>query len=491
MAEVRRRLRLHAARVSLGKAVVGVKQRRPEAKARETEDTMGHRAPMTRRDRASPVIRSRAALLALALLGATVHAGEEEKGILPIPDYSGDLWKRDRLTDGWKGRRREWAEKGVQLEMDWVQTVQSIVDGGRSTDTEYGGSLDYLLYVDLYRMGLVPGALVKVRGESRYGESVNPISGNILAVNTDAFMPLTRRPDDDIALTVTDLTYYQFLSEKFGAFVGKIDTLDSDLNEFASGRGNTQFQNMNFIFNSTLALLPYSTLAAGALWTPTKRFTAQAAFFNTEDASTSSGFNDFGDGWSFSTEADFQYQLGGLPGGTNVGLVYSGDNQFFNYNGRFTLVPGEGIVPPTEDETWTIYGSGWQYVHAEEEARGPMDLLNGKPDLQGVGVFWRLGFADDETNPVEWAISGGLGGRGMIPGRDNDTFGAGYFYSSLVTTRFTGTVGIEDNTQGFEIFYNLAVSPAAQVTFDVQLIDSAASALDTAVILGVRVFLRF
>jgi len=454
--------------------------------------------------RASGALLLATAFLMLTCLARTAHAGEgdgdgegngegngEAKGILPIPDYTGDIWSRGWLTDGWKGKRRDWADRGFQLQMDWVQTVQSIVDGGRDRETEYGGSLDYLIYVDFYRMGVIPGAMLKVRGESRYGKSVNANSGNILPVNMDGFMPLTAQLDENIPITVTDLTYYQFLSEKFGVLLGKIDTLDSDPNEFASGRGNTQFANFNFILNATLGLLPYSTLAAGALWMPTKYVTVSEVFFLTTDSSTTSGFGDFGDGWSSATEADFQYKLRELPGGTNVGFIYSGDNRFFNFNKNFTFVPGEGIVPPTSSSTWTLFWSGWQYLYTEEEAKGPIDLLDGKPDLQGIGVFWRLGFADKDTNPVEWSFSAGLGGRGLIPRRDNDTFGFGYFYTSIVKARLSTILGIDDHTQGFEFFYNLAVTPAAQVTFDLQLIDPAASTLDTAVILGVRLYLLF
>jgi len=442
-------------------------------------------------------IGARGAILAALFLGALTpaHAGEEAAaeatGILPLPDYTGDLWTRGWLTDGWNGKRLAWAGKGIQFEMDWVQTLQSVVDGGRATETEYGGSLDYLLHVDLSRMGVVPGAMVKVRAESRYGRSVNGISGSILPVDFDGFFPLTSTPDEDIFVTITDLTYYQFLSEKFGVFVGKIDMFDSDLNEFASGRGNTQFMNFNFVFNATLELLPYSTLAAGALWMPSEHARVTSLAFNTTDSSTSTGFDDFGDGWSWATEADFQYRLGELPGGQNVGFVWSGDNRFFNYNGRFTFVPGEGLTPPTSDNTWTLYWSGWQYVHAAEKATGPLDVANGKPDLRGLGAFWRVGFADQDTNPVEWSASAGLGGRGPIPGRENDTFGVGYYYSHVQTTRLSGIVGLDDHMQGFEAFYNLAVTPAAQVTFDVQLIDSVSSNLDTAVILGIRVFLNF
>ena len=45
-----------------------------------------------------------------------------------------------------------------------------------------------------------------------------------------------------------------------------------------------------------------------------------------------------------------------------------------------------------------------------------------------LGFFARFGIADKDTNPVEWSASGGLGGRGVIPYRDDDLFGAGYLH---------------------------------------------------------------
>src|SRR5262245_18806245 len=113
------------------------------------------------------------------------------EGLLPIPDYSGDLGERSRLSGDWGGTRTEWAENGVQMELDWTQYVQSVVDGGVDEGTEYGGHFDYLLYLDLMRMGLVPGGLVTLRAESRYGDSVNGDTGLVLPVNTTAFFPLT------------------------------------------------------------------------------------------------------------------------------------------------------------------------------------------------------------------------------------------------------------------------------------------------------------
>jgi hypothetical protein len=76
------------------------------------------------------------AFLILALTGVTACAGTggtAPKGILPIPDYSGDFWSRSFLTGDWDGARTRLANKGIQFNVDWVQTVQSVVDGGRDT----------------------------------------------------------------------------------------------------------------------------------------------------------------------------------------------------------------------------------------------------------------------------------------------------------------------------------------------------------------------
>jgi porin len=254
--------------------------------------------------------------------------------------------------------------------------------------------------------------------------------------------------------------------------------------------------NANFIFNPALALrLPYSTLGAGVLWLPippgTKGgITVSSSVIDTNDSSTKTGFDDFGKGQSWSTEADFTYQLGDLPGGMNVGGIYSFNQDFAHLNSRLIFQPGEGLVVPKQNSTWAVYWSGWQYLFVEDRGKPPAQL-QGQPKHRGIGVFARLGFADKETNPTEWAVSGGLGGRGLIPSRDNDSFGIGYYYNSIQTLRFSNILGIRDSSQGFEFFYNLAVTPAARLTFDVQVVQSASARVETATILGARGTLDF
>ncbi len=414
-------------------------------------------------------------------------------GILPLVNYGGDLLERPRLLGDLWGARTGLAERGFQFGVDFTQAMQSVVDGGRDTTTRYGGSLDYTMSLDLDRMGAVPGGLVKFRAASRYGASVNGASGLLLPVYSNGFTPLTDELDEDIAFTITDLNYTQFLSPTFGVFVGKFNTLDGDANEFAAGRGVSQFFNSEFVFNSAMALsVPYSTLGVGAVWAPDPNVQLTVTLANLQDSSTTTGFDDFGEGYLVSGEAWWQYRLGALPGGMMLSGLYAGDTDFASLGSRLVFRPGEGLSIPTEDDTWAIAWNGWQYVLTEEEAEDrPLNLLDGAPDLQGIGLFARFGFADRDTNPVEWSLSGGVGGRGAIPGRDRDVFGVGYFYNSIVEGRLLGAAGVDDESEGFEAFYNVSITPAAELTLDAQWTHSPLPGADDAVILGLRLRLRF
>lgn len=422
------------------------------------------------------------------------RAAAPRQGILPVPDYTGDLLERRYLTGDWGGARTDLADTGIQFGANWHQHVQGVASGGRNRTTRYGGTLDYELSFDLMRMGVLPGALVKLRAESRYGDSINGHSGSILPVNTDMLFPLTDTLDDDVPFTLTTLSYLQMLSPTFGLIIGKMDTLDGDGNEFASGRGTSQFMNANFIFDSVLALrLPYSTLGGGLVWMPDEHILVTTTLMNTTDSSTTTGFSDIDDGLTWCTEARFQYRLGELPGGVNGGFLYSFDQDFARLDTRFVLRPGQGLVREAADDTWAAYFSGWQYLWVKDgpAAAAPVNVSDGMPDHQGLGLFWRAGFADGDTNPVEWSASGGIGGRGLIPTRDDDTFGIGYFYTSIQPSRLTGLAGLRDYAHGGEVFYSIAITPAARLTLDAQVLESPTSGGDAAVLLGLRLGLTF
>jgi len=395
------------------------------------------------------------------------------------------------LTGDWGGMRTDLASKGIQFNLSFTQTFQAIVDGGRDETEKYGGKFETYTSLDLDRMGLMRGALVTMRTESRYGDSVNGAAGTILPVNDVMYFPLTDELDEDILVALTELRYTQFLSPEFGVFLGKFTTLGGDFNEFAAGRGDTQFMSHGFLSASVTALMnPYSTLGAGVMWMPTNRIAVTSSIYQSTDSSTTTGFSNFDDGWTWTTAARFQYQFGDLPGGVMGSFAYAFDNSFINFNRQFINGDGSLSVPISSD-TWCAYFNAWQYLHVEEPSDKPIDVMNGRIDRQGIGLFARAAIADKDTNPIEWIVSGGIGGKGVIPGRDHDTFGIGYSYNKLREARFvTGNI-IDTTGSRFEAYYNLAITPAAELTFDVQVADSILSSVDPAVILGARLRLQF
>ena len=149
------------------------------------------------------------------------------------------------------------------------------------------------------------------------------------------------------------------------------------------------------------------------------------------------------------------------------------------------------LVVPKKGSTWAAYWSGWQYLYIAPPGTRPLEQISGELRQRGIGVFARFGFADKDTNPTEWAVSGGIGGRGLIPSRDNDCFGVGYYYNSIQTLRLSGLLGIKDSTQGLECFYNIAITPAAHLTLDLQVVNSPQKRLETATVLGLRATLEF
>jgi porin len=355
---------------------------------------------------------------------------EPPPGVTPLTDYSGDWVTRPALTGDWGGMRQWLADRGLTFEVEWFQVGQGIVSGGIEKRGAYVTNLDYYLTLDLMRMGVIPGALISVRGQSRFGKTVNGASGLLLPVNTYSYFPFTTSVDENVSIALTELNYLQFITEEFGLLGGKITTM-KNRNEFAGGEGRTQFLNMQFLWSATFAqVAPYSTLAIGAIWAPEPNVSVSTFFMNTADASTSSGFKDIGDGTSWWSSADYQYQLGSLPGGVGAGGIYAFDGEFSEIGG-INIDRGAGLTNDRKSSSWAIYVNGWQYLYTEDPALELINLDDGRQDLQGLGAFLMFGTADRDTNPVWWSLAGGLGGKGLIPGRDLDTAGLGYFYNRI------------------------------------------------------------
>ena len=96
-------------------------------------------------------------------------------GIIPVPeDYAS---RSHHLAGDLGGRRTDLAQDGLQIDLSLTATGQGVTDGGRETGWASGAKFETHWTLDLDRMEVMPGALVTVRTETRYGDSVNREAG--------------------------------------------------------------------------------------------------------------------------------------------------------------------------------------------------------------------------------------------------------------------------------------------------------------------------
>ena len=406
-----------------------------------------------------------AAVIILFGLSLSLNAGAAEAP--PDSTYSGDFWSRSTLTGDWGGVRNDLAQKGVTFDLSLTQIYQGIVDGGKKKLWEYGGRGDLNIHVDTGKLGLWPGGFLAVEVEGNFNTSVNGYTGALMPVNNSQMFP---RPVDD-NLNVPAFNYTHIFSPYVAVMFGKFATLTSnagDMNEFAHGKGDTQFMNMAFNLNPVVATtVPYSALGAGAIVLPTKNPNDAIVSFmvmQTNGQSNFTGFSDLNQNLlTFVGEGRIKTNFFGLTGHQLFGAAYSNKEYgSIDQNARVIIQSGE---IEKEKGSWNIHYNFDQYLYEPKKGSG-----------QGIGIFGRFGVSDGNPNFMQYFYSIGVGGKGIIPGRPLDQFGIGYYYLDINNPKFTGPLANRSllrDEYGFEAYYNCALTPWMRLTPNIQILRPA------------------
>jgi porin len=426
----------------------------------------------------------------VALLGASFGSATLAEEAASAHPYSRGIFDRSTLTGDWGGTRNDLVAKGITFDANLTQIEQGVVSGGMSERWEYGGRGDLTTNVDTQKLGLWPGGFLTVELEWNWKDSVNGNVGAINPPNTNQLFPLP--VGDNVALP--NLSFAQFVSHYLGFFAGKLQTVSTgDLNEFAHGKGDAQFFNLAFNINPVALEVPYSTLGAGAIVLPTAD--PNEAFLNfsvlsaTGDASTA-GFDDM-DGPVLAGSGRVRTDFFGLTGHQLVGGFYS-NKTYTSIDERLGFVIENRALAPKND-TWAVFYNFDQFLYETAKHSG-----------KGVGLFGRFGASEGDPNPEQYFYSIGVGGKGMIQGRDFDQFGIGYYYATVNNPTFQHPFAVRSflrDEWGFEAFYNIALTPWLLLTPDVQVIGPsqrreatdliAGQYIATATVVGVRIQLIF
>ena len=454
--------------------------------------------------------------------GATQTAtksAEAEATLFPIPDFTSDVWKRDRLTGDWGGLRTTLANKGLQLEIDTVHIFQHVTDPGIDRTGRYGGSADYYLKFDTGKAGLWPGGFLKLHGETSFGNSVNSNVGAISPVNGDFLFPGLGRT----ATALTNVSFVQFLAPWAGIVLGKLEAYDADANEFADDH-RSKFMNLGFDLNLVNALAPISSLGVGILLVPSKDSIVSLSVLDPNGVPTESGFNNFfKDGVMLGGEGRIAVKPFGLGGHQLLGFMWSNKERVsllqdpsniarLLLQERFSRLqdPGPilrriierffpGLLIPVqplnrEKDAWSVYYNFDQYLWNPDN----------DPN-RGLGLFFRFGVSDGRANPVKYHFNFGVGGKGILPGREQDTFGVGWSrleFSDNFVPFLRKNVGIGlQHEDTVELYYNLVLTGWLKITADLQVVEPGLKKtvtnggqlknVNTAVVTGLRVKVDF
>jgi porin len=375
-----------------------------------------------------------------------------------------------------------------------------VVSGGSASGQgggEYNGLFESNMTLDTAKAGLWSGGLVVLTEQTSYGNPLQHQPGNLSPVNATALWP---KPNEDSS-ELMEYGLIQALPLNTVVLIGRFDPSNYlDQNSF-SYTSDSQFLNVSMNSNPLWgAFLTYSTyatlfmtklgddltLAYGA-WTP-----------DTKPGEYDGDWRDVGG----VVNPQFKYTAFNHPGLILGMFAYSTKDSTDVGNPRLLPSIASGADLPTKSDNWLVELSGEQYFWEPAGASVSTSEGGRREDFQpaskdftqerpGIGMFYRFSYTPEDRNPFNMYLSGGLGGRGIIPGRPYDRLGVGPYWlkeSSDLNKQPGNVVGDE---VGAEAFYNIAITPSVQLSLDVQWISPGIVSSDDAVVLGTRLNTRF
>lgn len=381
------------------------------------------RAP--RRAGVSLRVRRFAGPALLALLFAHAPARAKEKSI----------WERDKLTGDWGGARSALEKKGIDIGVAYIGETLSVLSGGLRRGTSYEGRLDVTINTDLEKLTGWTGAKTQIRAFQIH-DANNRNAADLVGSISD--------PSNIDALPTTRL-FTAWFQQDFGKLASlRVGQLAADDEFFLSNTAGALI-NGTFGWPAYLAAnlpsggpaYPLATPGVRLQVNPADNVTLLAAVFSGDPAGANctgnpQACNRYGttfslDGGAFWI-AEAQYQVNqekdakGLAGAYKLGAWFhtgSFADQRFGIDAAGAIV-SLATMPPLP----LFHRGNWG-------AYGIVDQMIWRHGDSSTNVFARVGAAPSDRNLLSWYIDAGLGFKGLIPGRADDTLTFAVAYSQI------------------------------------------------------------
>ncbi len=368
-----------------------------------------------------------------------------------------DLMTSKRMTGEWGGVRTWMDETGIDFSMIYVPVFQQNFYGGNETHNanEFTGDLRINLNLDLDKMKVIPGGFFFIRGKSSYNTGLQRDVGSMSATSWGI-----TAGDDEFFL---DKWWYgqRFFDKKLEFRVGKLLT-PVDLFDVNAYAGNPWDQFMNQYLNANPTAPHRKSLGGYMKVKPTDWLYFATAAVDADEPNPNEcwgkdaafhGPAHYVGFWEFGLTPTFQSQKGPMPGNYRVG---------FHYDPR--ALPefrpaGEPAKSHADDVGF--YLSFDQLVLKENDD---------PKDKQGLGMFFRYGFAHQDINRINNFWSVGASYTGLIPTRDKDVLAFGVADANLSDTLRHNRNPLADRETVYELYYAIQVTPWCVISPDLQLI---------------------
>jgi porin len=419
------------------------------------------------------------------------------------------LWERDTLTGDWDGLRTKLIDQGVTLGLKYTGEVFDTPSGGIRHGGVYEDQILLTGDLDLEKLVNLTGSTAHVSAFSINGRGpdVNNVGSNMDSSNIELYRQRQTR--------LWTLWYQWAAADSSTSFrIGQLSVDD----EFFLSNTASNLLNSTFVWNA----LGFDNLAGGKpdrygltngpgypLGAPGFRFqlnpSDHVAWLTAAFTHQPESFDHAGTQFRFDGDAivitELQYlenqakDATGLPVAYKLGAWYDTgkvNEQIYNANGPSTI---------QRSSTWSLYGVADRTVWQSEDGKA-------------LSVFLRGGVAPDSYNVVNGYVDGGVGYKGLIPGREADiaTLGVAYANAGDSTVTYDKNQRLISNTNTpirdyetvVELNYTYNAAPWWSIQPDVQYFihpnfgaastvpnASATSRIPNATVFGLRTGITF
>ncbi len=386
-----------------------------------------------------------------------------------------NIWQRQTLTDGFFGLNDELADNGIEIGLGVTNIYQQNVRGGISKHRRAGritGSYDLELSADLRKLlGFESGSLfLHLEGGWPDTEGIDGVSvGSAFGVNADAI------GNDNI---VVKQLFYEgpIFGDNLTLMIGKIDfTGVFDCSAYADDEC-TQFLNAAFVDNPTIPFPQYS-LGVVLTYALTSSWYISGGIADAQADGRETGFRT-----TFHDEDYFLYIF-------ETGVTPQFDSTNGSLQGTYRVGLWNDPQPKADSDGSKNYRDDVGFYLSFDQM---LAKENADPeDGQGLGAFFRYGYASSKRNDITDFWSFGFQYQGLIEGRDDDVLGVGFaqgIFSDGASTTYT-----DDYENALELYYSARVTPWLNISPSIQYIANpgGSQAVSDAVVLGVRAQMTF